>query len=57
LDETLREAQSDSLFYWPSYEIVTDVFPDPWMEDNRHPQTHIVNLIFDLFRKYYLVGE
>jgi len=57
VDEVVRESQTGNLFYWPSYEIVTDVFPDPYLEDNRHPQTHVVKLIMDLFRKYYLVGE
>jgi len=55
LDEMIRENQNDNLFYWPSYEIVTDIFPDPWTEDNRHPQTHVIELVMNLFKKYYLV--
>jgi hypothetical protein len=39
LDEFLRERPAQlnrELFYFPSYEIVHDVFRDPFEEDNRH---------------------
>jgi hypothetical protein len=52
LDEMLREAGdalNRDLFYWPSYEIVNELFPCRFESDNRHPQPEILNFVVRLF--------
>lgn len=52
LDEVLREAGealNRDLFYWPSYEIVNELFPCRFTEDNRHPQPEILGFVVRLF--------
>ena len=50
IDEVVREHQDDGhLFYWPSYEIVTDVFHLPYKADRRHIETRVLRYIMTLF--------
>ncbi len=50
IDEVMRaHAEEGHLFYWPSYEIVTDVFGMPYKPDRRHPQTRVLRYIMALF--------
>lgn len=50
LDEALREiAEPQGAFYWPSYEIVMDVFADRWRNDRRHVKSRILDFIMALF--------
>lgn len=52
LDEMLREAGpglNHDLFYWPSYEIITDLFFFRYGPDGRHPQAPIIQFIMHLF--------
>lgn len=50
IDEVVRDHASEGyLFYWPSYEIVTDVFGMPYKPDRRHPQTRVLRYIMALF--------
>lgn len=56
LDEMMRdnaELLNDKLFYWPSYEIVKDLFPNEFTEDNRHVHPEILSLIMRLFESVY----
>jgi hypothetical protein len=56
LDEFYRshwECVNSDLFYFPSYEIVTHLFPDSYDEDNRHPKMIIVHFILKLFEAVY----
>jgi GSCFA family len=56
LDEFLRaqpDALGRTLFYFPSYEIVTDIFRDPFTEDNRHVQPSAIDQVLDLFARTY----
>jgi len=54
LDEFLRNHPDDpDLHYWPSYEIVTDFFSEPYQDDNRHIKPEVVSVIMNLFTKYY----
>jgi len=54
LDQLMREYDKDSnLFYFPSYEIITDFHPDPYIEDNRHPRGDLIHGIMELFEKYF----
>ena len=39
------------LFYFLSYEIVNQVFADPFKPDNRHLKDEYVNKIMELFKK------
>lgn len=56
LDEHLR-AHSDivnnELFYFPSYEMVTNYFIDPFREDNRHLAPIVTGSIIAFFAKYF----
>jgi hypothetical protein len=56
LDEFLRGQPDDlgrTLFYFPSYEIITDVFRDPFTEDNSHIQPSAIEHVVDLFARTY----
>jgi len=50
IDEVVRKYKDTGhLFYWPSYEIVTDVFSLPYRSDRRHPKTVTLDYIMTLF--------
>lgn len=50
IDEVVREFRDEGkLSYWPSYELVTDVFHNPFKPDRRHPKNQILNYIMTLF--------
>lgn len=56
LDEFIRDNWidvNDKLFYFPAYEIVTQLFRDSYLEDNRHPRPEIINFIMKLFENTY----
>ena len=60
VDELLREVDDDPLlYYWPSYEIVTDFFgPDRgYNEDRRHVSPEVVGAIMALFEKRFVKEE
>ena len=52
LDEFLRENSKDlghRLFYFPSYEIISELFFDKFDDDGRHPKSEIIDLIMNMF--------
>ncbi len=56
LDEFLRNHEAilnKQLFYFPSYEIVTSFFIDPFREDNRHLAPIVPGSIIAFFAKYF----
>lgn len=56
VDEVMRANAADkNFFYWPSYEIITEFFPDPWGKDRRHPKNPILSHIMRLFEEFYCV--
>lgn len=56
VDELLRAHPDDRhLHYWPSYEIVKEYCPDPYLDDNRHPRPEVIDLIMRAFAAHYLV--
>jgi hypothetical protein len=56
IDEVIRARPDDKqLFYWPSYEIVTQGYTSPYKIDRRHPRPAVIKKIMELFKKYYLV--
>ena len=58
LDEFLRETQpgDPNLFYWPSYEIIMDVFAKRWSDDRRHIKTRILDYVMVLFEHIWCTG-
>lgn len=58
VDEFVRahpDNLNNDLFYWPSYEIAKEYFTDPYKDDNRHIKDEAVDVIVDLFVKYFVV--
>lgn len=56
LDEFLRRHEADlnrRLFYFPSYEMVTQFFMEPHVEDNRHLAPIVPGTIVDFFARHY----
>jgi hypothetical protein len=56
LDEMIREHGDDQntrLFYFPSYEISQELFPQRFQNDGRHLATDIVHTIMSIFESTY----
>jgi len=54
IDEVMREFKDEGhLFYWPSYEIVTDVFTYPFKPDRRHLQAAVQEFIMMTFERVW----
>ena len=56
LDEFYRENPDDlniKLFYFPSYEIVNELFTNKFEEDCRHPDYSVVEFIMQTFESVY----
>lgn len=56
LDEFYRYNSSElnkHLFYFPSYEIISELFYLKFEQDGRHPQHEIIKLIMQLFESIY----
>ncbi len=56
LDEFLQSHSAllnKHLFYFPSYELVTEYFVDPFQEDRRHLVPMVPNMIISFFAKHY----
>lgn len=57
LDEVLREVVSEGrAFYWPSYEIVMDVFGDSYDPDRRHVRREVLDFIMNMFEHTWCHG-
>ncbi len=59
LDEMIREHGDDQntrLFYFPSYEISQELFPQRFQNDGRHLATDIVHTIMSIFESTYCDG-
>ncbi|RMD94454.1 MAG: hypothetical protein D6811_02805 [Alphaproteobacteria bacterium] len=58
IDEVMREKGEEGfLYYWPSYEIITDVFRLPYRADRRHPVPQTLDFIMTLFEHVWCKGE
>ena len=53
IDALITAANDPSLFYFPSYEIVTTCFDRPFRLDRHHVYLHILDLNMRLFERYY----
>lgn len=50
VDEVVTAVRDEGhMFYWPSYEMVTDVFCSPYKSDRRHVRPVVLNYIMRLF--------
>ena len=57
IDEVVREVADEGvLSYWPSYELVTDVFRLPYKPDRRHPKGPVLDYIMTLFEHVWCVA-
>ena len=55
VDEFYRGHEADAkLFYFPSYELVTDYFSDPYEDDNNHVKSEVTAQIMQLFGQNFL---
>jgi hypothetical protein len=60
LDEFLREHEgelNDSLFYFPSMELVMQGFTDPWESDMRHPEPYVLDTVMRVFEAAFCRNE
>jgi hypothetical protein len=56
IDEMMREVADEGvLSYWPSYEMVTDIFHLPYKPDRRHPKGQVLDYIMTLFEHTWCV--
>jgi len=54
IDEVMREFKHEGyLFYWPSYEIVADIFNFPFKEDRRHLHRPVQDFILMTFERVW----
>jgi hypothetical protein len=55
IDEFMRGPAKDdaNTHYFPSYEVVTGLFMNPFMEDRRHPHAHVIDLNMRIFERYF----
>lgn len=57
LDEVYREVETDGvLHYWPSYEIILDVFDRRWADDRRHVKEPVLDFVMTLFQTVWCRG-
>ena len=52
IDELVREGRP-GLHYFPSYEIVKDLFVDPFQDDNRHLKPEVIEFIMQTFVRHF----
>ena len=60
LDEFIRDHAdelNDRLFYFPSYEIMNELFPSRYVPDGTHPHVFIIDFIMKLFESVYCDTE
>ncbi|HZT26074.1 MAG TPA: GSCFA domain-containing protein [Pseudolabrys sp.] len=54
IDECMRQDVQDSqMFYFPSYEIVNELFTNQRGEDNRHIRPEIIDFVMQTFCRFY----
>jgi len=58
LDEVMRAHSDDAnLHYFPSYEIVTNAFLDPFSSDRRHVREEVLDFVMAGFDRFFCVGN
>ncbi len=57
IDEFYREVEGEgALHYWPSYEMILDVFDRRWADDRRHVKKAVLAFVMTLFEHLWCVG-
>lgn len=51
--DDLMSQKHDKVYYFPSYELIKEVYPDPFVDDNRHPKKEYIDDIMQLFARAY----
>jgi hypothetical protein len=55
IDELVRKHESDDkLYYFPSFELITDFIVDPYEDDNLHPKIGAIDFVMEQFSKSFL---
>ena len=49
--------EREGVYYFPSYEMVTAGFVDPYKDDNRHPRDKIVERVMGVFERHYCLAD
>jgi len=60
LDEFLRlkwQEVNKTYYYFPSYEMVTEIFKEPFREDNRHLYDYVPSQILSVFARFFTSYE
>jgi len=58
IDEVVREKRDEGvLHYWPSYEMITEAFGQPYKHDRRHPEEDVLEYIMKLFERNWCVDS
>lgn len=58
MDELMRAVPAgEHLFYWPSFELIMDVFRQPFKADNRHVERRCLDFIMTLFEHSWCTGD
>ncbi|RED18431.1 GSCFA domain-containing protein [Pontivivens insulae] len=58
IDELYRELKDEGvLHYWPSYELITDAFGQPYKDDRRHPKDEVLDFIMLLFERTWCLDS
>ncbi len=52
IDDVVRDSHK-GVYYFPSYEMVRECFPDPYLADNRHPKDEVVQAAMTTFLRHY----
>jgi hypothetical protein len=55
IDELMRQ-QRPRIHYFPSYEIVKDVYVDAFQDDYRHLKPAVIDFIMSTFARHYCVA-
>ena len=53
VDQFVKES-ADQIHYFPAYELVTQLIPNPFTIDGRHVKRETVDLIMDYFEESYV---
>lgn len=56
LDDLISQ-KHEKVYYYPAYELVKEVYPDPFDADNRHPKKVYIENIMQLFARVYCTNS
>jgi hypothetical protein len=53
IDQFMTSVDDANVYYFPSYEIIHEMFPDWRLENNRHPRPEAIRFVMNTFERYY----